>query len=108
MTLRDGNGTVAAMGVEVSLVAAFVAGALSISSPCVLPLVPIYLAHLATPDAQDELETLAELVRSGRRVCLLCLEANPMHCHRSMVATALADLLPLEVTHLFAEDRSEA
>jgi cytochrome c-type biogenesis protein len=35
------------MGVEVSLLAAFVAGLLSVSSPCVLPLLPIYLAHLA-------------------------------------------------------------
>ena len=35
------------MGVEVSFVAAFIAGVLSISSPCVLPLVPIFLAHLA-------------------------------------------------------------
>jgi cytochrome c-type biogenesis protein len=32
---------------EVSIVAAFVAGVLSISSPCVLPLVPLYLAHIA-------------------------------------------------------------
>ena len=32
---------------RVSLLAAFVAGVLSFSSPCVLPLVPIYLAHLA-------------------------------------------------------------
>lgn len=35
------------MGIEVSLLAAMLAGVLSISSPCVLPLVPIYLAHLA-------------------------------------------------------------
>jgi cytochrome c-type biogenesis protein len=35
------------MGVEVSFIAAFLAGVLSISSPCVLPLVPIFLAHLA-------------------------------------------------------------
>jgi cytochrome c-type biogenesis protein len=39
------------MGVEVSLVAAFVAGLLSVSSPCVLPLVPIFLAHLAGTSA---------------------------------------------------------
>ena len=32
---------------NVGLFAAFVAGVLSISSPCVLPLLPIYLAHLA-------------------------------------------------------------
>jgi cytochrome c-type biogenesis protein len=35
------------MGADVSFIAAFLAGVLSISSPCVLPLVPIYLAHLA-------------------------------------------------------------
>ncbi len=33
--------------VDVSLLLAFIAGILSVSSPCVLPLVPIYLAHLA-------------------------------------------------------------
>ena len=38
---------------DVSLVAAFVAGGLSFSSPCVLPLVPIYLAHLAGVSVGD-------------------------------------------------------
>lgn len=32
---------------NVSYLAAFIAGVFSISSPCVLPLVPIYLAHIA-------------------------------------------------------------
>ena len=32
---------------DVGLLAAFLAGALSISSPCVLPILPLYLAHLA-------------------------------------------------------------
>ncbi len=41
------NGRVFRMNTDVSLLAAFVAGALSISSPCVLPLVPVYLAHIA-------------------------------------------------------------
>jgi cytochrome c-type biogenesis protein len=35
------------MVADVSLLAAFVAGILSISSPCVLPLIPIYLTHIA-------------------------------------------------------------
>jgi cytochrome c-type biogenesis protein len=35
------------MTTEVSFLAAFVAGVFSIASPCVLPLVPIYLAHIA-------------------------------------------------------------
>ena len=30
-----------------AFLAAFVAGVLSISSPCILPLIPIYLAHIA-------------------------------------------------------------
>jgi len=64
----------------------------------------IYLEHLATPGAQDQLASLAGLVRSGRHVCLLCLEANPAHCHRSLVAAALASLLRVEVTHLTPRD----
>lgn len=35
------------MGIEVSFIAAFLAGVLSVSSPCVLPLLPIFLANLA-------------------------------------------------------------
>lgn len=38
---------------EVTFVAAFVAGVLSISSPCVLPLVPLYLTHLAGVSAGE-------------------------------------------------------
>ncbi len=40
---------------EVGILAAFIAGALSISSPCVLPLVPLYLAHLAGVGSSGEL-----------------------------------------------------
>jgi uncharacterized protein (DUF488 family) len=60
----------------------------------------IFDEHLQTPRAQEDLETLAELVRSGRSVCLLCLEAEPAHCHRSMVADALAARGPLRILHL--------
>ncbi|MBV9773124.1 MAG: DUF488 domain-containing protein [Gemmatimonadetes bacterium] len=60
----------------------------------------IFLEHLDTPGTRAELEALAGIVRSGRRVCLLCLEADPARCHRSMVADALAGLLPVEVHHL--------
>lgn len=41
------------MATDVSLMAAFVAGVLSISSPCVLPLIPIYLAHIAGVSAEE-------------------------------------------------------
>lgn len=60
----------------------------------------IYRDHLATPEAQAELEALAELVRSGPRLCLLCFEADPAHCHRSLVAAELARLMPIRLEHL--------
>jgi len=60
----------------------------------------IFAEQLHTPGAQQELETLAEIVRQGRRACLLCFEADPEHCHRTLVAEALAGLVPVEVQHL--------
>ena len=60
----------------------------------------IFMEHLATEEAQAQLETLADIVRSGRRVALLCLEANPEHCHRTMVADALVSKLKVRVEHL--------
>jgi uncharacterized protein (DUF488 family) len=60
----------------------------------------VYLEHLATPGAHAELAVLADVVGTGRRVCLMCFEAEPVHCHRSLVATALGSLLPIQVTHL--------
>jgi uncharacterized protein (DUF488 family) len=67
----------------------------------------IFLEHLARPESQFELETLADLVRAGRRVCLLCYEADPAHCHRSLVADALSSLMPLEIHHLTPSDDRE-
>ena len=60
----------------------------------------IYNGHLRTAGARAELDALVELVRSGRRACLLCFEADPAHCHRSIVAGRLARRLPLRVRHL--------
>ena len=60
----------------------------------------IFREHMTTPEAQDDLERLAALVRAGRRACLLCLEADPTHCHRSIVAEALGALVPVRVEHL--------
>jgi uncharacterized protein (DUF488 family) len=56
-----------------------------------------------TPAARAELASLAELVKH-RRVCVLCFEADPAHCHRSIVASELGKLLPVRVQHLMPED----
>jgi uncharacterized protein (DUF488 family) len=61
----------------------------------------IFLHQLGTPDARDELAALGDLVRSGRQVCILCFEADPAHCHRRLVATALEKEMPLVVDDLF-------
>jgi uncharacterized protein (DUF488 family) len=59
----------------------------------------IFCEHLKTAAARSALDTLAGIVRS-RRVCLLCFEADPTHCHRSLVADALGALVHLRTTHL--------
>lgn len=64
----------------------------------------IFRDHMATPEAQEELAVLAGIVRSGARACLLCFEADPAHCHRSMVAAALAKEVPLDIVNLFPTD----
>ncbi|MGH7212671.1 MAG: DUF488 family protein, partial [Acetobacteraceae bacterium] len=48
----------------------------------------IYLPHLAQPEPQA---ALADLARSSARTptCLLCLEADPTHCHRTLIAEAM-------------------
>ena len=64
----------------------------------------IFAAHLATERAQGELEVLAGVVRSGRAVCLLCFEADPAHCHRTLVADALRERVAVQIRHLAVEE----
>jgi uncharacterized protein (DUF488 family) len=60
----------------------------------------IFQTHLDTDAAQQQLADLADLVRGGRRVCLLCFEADPAHCHRTLIADALTGLIPIRVEDL--------
>jgi uncharacterized protein (DUF488 family) len=62
----------------------------------------VYDRHIKTADAQRELGELVSLVRSGKRVALLCYCRNPNACHRSRIAVevrkrtgvAVNDLIP--------------
>ncbi len=67
----------------------------------------IYLRHLATAPAQEALAGLAEFARPGG-VCLLCLEADPTHCHRTLIAEALGERWGFSVRHLAAAGPSGA
>ena len=64
----------------------------------------IFRRQLATPEAQDQLGLAADLVQQGRRICLLCLEANAEHCHRSLVAAALVERVPATIVNLDSAD----
>src|SRR6476660_10046014 len=46
----------------------------------------IFEKHLKTPQAKEELDELTAIVKSGRRVCLLCYERDVNHGHRRRVA----------------------
>ena len=59
----------------------------------------IYEDHLAEPAAQLELAQAGEIARN-RKAALLCYEADPAGCHRSIVAYRLHDRLGLEVENL--------
>lgn len=60
----------------------------------------IFAARLATAEAQDALDTLEGIVAGGTRVALLCFEADARHCHRTLVAAALAARRPVRVVDL--------
>jgi uncharacterized protein (DUF488 family) len=46
----------------------------------------IYDKHIKTPEAKAALDELITLIKSGKRVALLCYERNPAECHRSRIA----------------------
>jgi uncharacterized protein (DUF488 family) len=58
-----------------------------------------YFARLATPEAQTALDEAARLAEAGG-ACLMCFERDPTHCHRTLVAKALAELRPIEIENL--------
>jgi len=62
----------------------------------------IYERHLQSPQAREELEELATIVRSGRRACLLCYERSHDHCHRRRIAELVCERVDIEVEHLAA------
>jgi uncharacterized protein (DUF488 family) len=48
----------------------------------------------------EELDSLAEMVNNGSRIALICYEANPAQCHRTLVADALSKLTGIGVQKL--------
>ena len=55
-----------------------------------------YLAHLETQD--EALKTLLEIIAADQ-VALLCFEANPLECHRSLITQKLVEQGWVKVVH---------
>jgi len=60
----------------------------------------IYEAHIRKPEPQAELRELVDLVKSGKRIALLCYCRDPKFCHRWTICTHLEQRLPLKVDDL--------
>lgn len=59
----------------------------------------IITAHLDGERGQNGLARALTLA-AGERVCLLCMEKAPRHCHRSLVAARLSERSGQQVVHL--------
>ncbi len=62
-------------------------------------MVPIYNAHMATPEAQMALADAKALAMEGR-CCLLCFERDHRHCHRHLVADMIVAETGQSISHL--------
>jgi uncharacterized protein (DUF488 family) len=60
----------------------------------------IFKAHMAEPAAQLELAKATEFVREGKKVALLCYEADACACHRTIVAERICEVLACEIENL--------
>ena len=57
--------------------------------------------YMQTPEFKENLQVLIDMARQ-ERVCLMCAEAVPWRCHRSLIADALL-VRGLQVEHIMSE-----
>jgi uncharacterized protein (DUF488 family) len=60
----------------------------------------IYDKHIKTPEAQAALAELIALIKSGKRVCLLCYCRDPKACHRSRIVANVKKRMRVKVDDL--------
>jgi uncharacterized protein (DUF488 family) len=64
-----------------------------------------YADYLLTPEFEEHLQALVELARR-ECVALMCAEALPWRCHRSLIADALL-VRGIPVKHILSRDRAQ-
>ena len=62
----------------------------------------IFSAHLKRPEARQQLDELAALVKQAGPVCLLCYERDHRHCHRQMIAQIIEQRHHVRIENLAA------
>jgi len=60
----------------------------------------IYDKHIKTTEAQSQLEELIALIKSGKRVALLCYCRDPKACHRSRIVAKVMKRMRVKVADL--------
>jgi len=66
----------------------------------------IFRAHLEEPEALLDLGD-ADTLAKEQPICLLCLERDPLHCHRMIVAERMAKDTGQAIEHLFVEPTAD-
>jgi len=60
----------------------------------------IYDKHIKSRDAQEALDELLALIKSGKRVALLCYCRDPSACHRSRIVANVKKRMRVKVEDL--------
>ena len=60
----------------------------------------IYDKHIRGAEAQNELRELIALIKSGKRIALLCYCRDPKTCHRSRIVANVKKKMAVKVTDL--------
>jgi uncharacterized protein (DUF488 family) len=60
----------------------------------------IYDEHIKTPEAQEALGELIALIKSGKRIALLCYCRDPKVCHRARIVANVKKRMRLTVEDL--------
>lgn len=60
----------------------------------------VYDKHIKKAEPQAELDELVQLIKSGKRVALLCYCRDPKACHRSRIVANVAARTPVKVEDL--------
>ncbi|MEJ2376705.1 MAG: DUF488 domain-containing protein [Pseudolabrys sp.] len=60
----------------------------------------VYDKHIKKPEPQEELAELVRLIKSGKRIALLCYCRDPKACHRSRIVANVKKRMRVKVEDL--------